>query len=142
MMNQYHHHSQPYSTLPSQHHFHLNSTTTTTSILQTPSTNYNLLDENYVYPSKHQPAFYPDNPYEQYPIDNSTTGESIYHPMQSNIYSNNSQLIEHPYQPQIIEQSPINRKPIVNEAKYKWMETKRAPAKRSGIVRKCIPSDK
>ena len=147
-MNQYQH-SQTYTTFPSHHHFHLNNPTTNSTVFLTPSTNYNLLEENYVYTSLPQPSFYDpsisEHPYEQYPFDNSTTAETIYHPIQSfdqsHTYSNNFQLTEQPCrdfsltktQSQLIEQPSIDQKPIVNEAKYKWMETKRAPPKASGI---------
>jgi hypothetical protein len=125
MMNQY----QSYS-----NHFHLSNTT----VFQTPSTSYNLSDGN---------CFFSEYPYEQY----STTGESIYQPIQSfdqcNIYPNSSHLTEHSYQDfsisntesQIIEQSSIDQKPIGNEAPYKWMQIKRPPPKRSGIVLESIP---
>jgi hypothetical protein len=115
MMDQYQH-SQTYTTFPSHHY----------AVFPTPSTNYNLLEENYVYTSLPQPSYY--DPYEQYSIDNSTTAETIYHPIQS--YQDFSLANT---QPQIIEQSFIDQKPIVNEAKYKWMEIKRAPPKTSGI---------
>ncbi|CAF1291412.1 unnamed protein product [Rotaria sordida] len=156
MMNQYHH-SQPYTNFPS-HHFHSNNTTTTT-IFQTPSTQYNLLDENYIYtsfsPSKHHQTtiFYDsENSYEQYSIDNTITTESIYHPIpsfdQCHNYSNNLQLNQQSYedfslsnnhQIQTIEQSSIEQQqqeqqqPIVvtETTKYKWMQIKRTPAKTS-----------
>jgi hypothetical protein len=112
MMDQYQH-SQTYTTFPSHHYAAF-------------PTNYNLLEENYVYTSLPQPSYY--DPYEQYSIDNSTTAETIYHPIQS--YQDFSLANT---QTQIIEQSFIDQKPIVNEAKYKWMEIKRAPPKTSGI---------
>jgi hypothetical protein len=151
MMNQYPH-PQTYTTSPSQHHFHgSNPTTTTTStVFQSPSTNYNFYRS---FPSpKHQPSFYDssiiENSYEPYSIDNSTRIESIYHPIQSfdqcQNYSNNSELTNQSYpnfllsnnQPTILEQSSIDQKPIINEAKYKWMQIKRTPAKTSSIVLK------
>jgi len=141
-MNQYHHHHpQTYTNFPSQHHFHVSSTTTTAAATISPSTNYN-------YPSFYDPSIV-ENSYEQYSIDNSTTIQSF---DQCQNYSNNSQLINHQsysdfslsnhQQSQIIEQSSIDQKPILNKAKYKWMEIKRAPPKTSGIVLKYIPSDK
>ncbi|CAF1192747.1 unnamed protein product [Rotaria sp. Silwood1] len=158
MMNQYHH-SQTYTNFPSHHHHHFHPNNITT-ISQTPtitSTNYNLLDENYFYtsfssPKHYQPIFYDsENSYEQYSIDNSTTIESIYHPNQSydqcHNYSNNLQLNQQSYedfslsnnQTQIIEQSSIEQQPIVvTEAKYKWMQIKRTPAKTSGKPTDCI----
>jgi hypothetical protein len=139
MMNQYHHHHpQTYTNFPSQHHFHVSSTTTATT---SPSTNYN-------YSSFYDPSII-ENSYEQYSIDNSTAIQSF---DQCQNYSNNLQLTNHqPYsdfslsnnqQSQIIEQSSTDQKPIINEAKYKWMEIKRAPPKTSGIVLKYISSDK
>jgi hypothetical protein len=116
MMNQYHH-SQIYTNFPSQHHFHVNNTTTST-VFQSPSTNSYVYDPSII-----------DNSYEQ--------NELIYHPCQN--YSNNSQyysdfsLSNNPSQ--TIEQSSIDQKPIINEATYKWMQIKRAPPKASGIVR-------
>ncbi|CAF4000293.1 unnamed protein product [Rotaria sp. Silwood2] len=155
MMNQYHH-SETHTNFPSHHHhLHLNNTTATTNtttIFQTPTTNYNLLDENYFYtsfssPKHYQPTFYDsENSYEQYLIDNSTTAESIYHPIQSfdqchNYSNNNVQLNQQSYEDfslsnnptEIIEQSSVKQQPnVVTETKYKWMQIKRTPAKSSG----------
>jgi hypothetical protein len=142
MMNGYHH-SQVYTPLPSHH-----SDTTTITDLQTVS-----LNENYVYNSlppsyyshEYQPSFY-DSSISQTPYDNSIQSYDQY-----NIYP---QLIQQTNQDfslsnQIIEQTSSDEKPILNEAKYKWMQIKRTPAKTSGIklivfilVRKCIPSDR
>lgn len=107
MINQYQH-SETY--FPSHHHhFHLSNT---------PSTNYNLLEENYV----SQPSFY--HPSEQYVIDN--------YPIQSFDQCYNEQSDRDFSLANNTQQSSIDQKPIVNEAKYKWMEIKRAPAKTSG----------
>lgn len=148
MMNQYHH-SQPYTTFPShQHHHHFHSNNTTPTVFQTPSAHYHLFDENYVYstfpPVKNPSTFYDsENSYEQYSIDNSTTAETIYHPISSfdqcHNYSNVNQqsygdfsLSNNPTH--TLEQSPIERKPIITDTKYKWMQIKRTPAKASGIT--------
>jgi hypothetical protein len=152
MMNQYHH-SQTYPTFPSQHHFHLSNATTTTVFQPPPppTTNYNYAYTTFPPAKHHYDSSITENPYEQYPIDNSISTESIYHPIQSydqcHNYSNTDQSFQDfsslsNNQPKIIEQSLIEQKPIVNEAIYKWMQIKRTPAKASGIVLKYIPSDK
>ncbi|CAF0985240.1 unnamed protein product [Adineta steineri] len=134
MLNQYEH-CQTYTTYPShQNSFHHHDTLTNPIVSQTSPTNYNLLDENYIYTSI--PQSLSENSYEIY----TPQAESIYHPIESfdqgyydfNNSQSHSNFSLNNTQSQIIEHLSIDEKPLVNELKYKWMEIKRAPPKISG----------
>ena len=152
MMNQYHY-LEPHTTLLLDRHSLSGSSTNTVTVFQAPLTN-NSLDENFAYsscqPSKHESTFYDqsisENSYEKYSVNHPETAESINHPLSLfdqcyNYPNNNSQLNDQSYadfllsnnQSQIMEQSLIDRQPIIIDGKYKWMQIKRAPPNTSSM---------